>query len=106
MRPRAPARVGGEGEFRTQQQAAAGVEQRAVHAAGIVAEYAIGQHSIDQPRGIDFAVVALDADQREQSCADAADDLALDAHAGFGDALNQCDHFFGGVLAGRLRQLR
>src|SRR4030095_5845123 len=58
-------RIRGQSELRHQQQAAAGVGERQVHASGFVLEYPVTEHAFEQTFGMCRLVVALHADERE-----------------------------------------
>lgn len=84
--------VGGQGELRDQQQAAADIAQRTVHAAFAVAEDTIAEDAFQHAPDLRFAITALDGDQGEQAGSDLADDFRIDFDARFADALDQRDH--------------
>jgi len=89
-RPRALVGVRGERELRNQQQAAADVGHRQVHAPGVVAEDPVGEHAREQALGMRRCVAALDADERENSAADLAHGLIVHGHRRSAHALYEC----------------
>ena len=91
-RPPTAAGVGGQGELTDQQQAAAGLGQRAVHPSLRVGEHPIVEQAFGHSGDPVRVVVRLDGDQGQQAGANPADDFAIDLDAGFGDALDQADH--------------
>jgi len=91
-RAQAAAGIGGQRELRHQQQAAAGVLERQVHAPFAVAEHAVAQQLLQQPLDLRRAVIGLNADQGQQAGLDAAGAAVVDIDARFGDALDQGDH--------------
>src|SRR5262249_25726476 len=88
---RALARVGHQRELGNGEQRAARLHQRAVHATLRVGEDPVAKHPLGEALGLRLAVVALDADEREDAVANRTHGLAFDRHAGLGDALDQRD---------------
>jgi hypothetical protein len=58
-----------------------------VHAAVRVREDPIAQHSLGQPGYVLLGIVAMYRNQDKQPTTDFADELAVDPHGGFGNAL-------------------
>src|SRR5690606_4258790 len=93
-RPQAARSIGRERELRHEQQAAARVTNRQIHASGGIGENAVTDQPLREPLGFVCAVGLLHADEHEQSRADLADDLALDRDARLRDSLDETDHSF------------
>ena len=68
------------------------VQQRPVHLARVVVEYAEVDDLVGQLDGVFGFVVGRHSEQHEQSSADRADDLAIDGDAGFADSLDAGAH--------------
>ena len=96
--------VGGERELAYQQQAAAGVGKRAIHAAGGVGEYAITEQPFEHASRLCFSIVGLNGNQRQQTSVYTADRFAIDLDAGRKYALDQGNH--GGTGEGGAASLK
>ena len=72
---------------------------RAVHPPCAVGEDPVAEQALGHARDLRLGVAGLHADQGEQAGVDRADDLAVDLHAGFGDALDQGEHGAGSTVA-------
>ncbi len=94
--PHALLRVGRERELRNEQKTAAGIRERAVHAAFLVGKDAIAEHALEQALGLRLAVPGLHRDEREQARIDRTHGLAIDVDARFADTLDQSDHRMSG----------
>ncbi len=90
--PQSTSGICGEGELRHQQQTAAGVLQRQIHAPLGIAEDAVAKQFLQQAPDLRRAVARLYGDQRQQTAADPPGASILDIDACFGDALDQGDH--------------
>src|SRR5262249_55429233 len=88
-RTRSFARVGDQGELRNREQRAGRLHQRDVHAALRVGKDAVAKHPLGEARGLGLAVVALDADEREDAGTDRGYAFAADRNGRLGDALDQ-----------------
>ena len=93
-------RLGGQRELADDEGGAAGVDERAVHAAGIVLENPQVDHLARQPVGLGLAIAGHGADQHEKTGADLADGFAGDCDGSGGDALDEGSH--GGTSTARL----
>ena len=92
--------AGVEGELADDEGFAAGVEEGAVHEAGLVLVNAhVGQFG-GQPFAIGGVVAVLDAEEDEKAGADGGNSGAVDGDGGFADALEDCSH--GGGPSARL----
>ena len=73
--------IGGQGELRDQQQAAADIAQRAIHAPFVIGEDAIAEQALEHATDLGLAVAAFDRDESQQASTDAADDFVIDFDA-------------------------
>ena len=92
--------VGGERELADQQKRATAVDNRQVHLAVGIAEYAVTQQSFGHAPDAGVIIARLDRYQRQQSVANGADALAIDMHGGFGDTLDKGNHLVDGGQLG------
>lgn len=84
--------LGGERELADDERRPAGVEQRAVHAAGLVLEDAQVDDLARQPFRLLLAVALHGADQHQQPLPDLAGDRAVDGDGGRGNTLDERAH--------------
>src|ERR671911_945743 len=94
---RAPAAPGVavERELADDEGGAADRAERLVHRPVGVVEDPQGPDLFSQLAARGFGVVVRDADEDAQAVSDLADDVAVDAHPGFRDALDKCSHASG-----------
>lgn len=83
-----------QGELRHQQQAAAGIGQRAVHLAVFIRENPVAEQALAHALRLRFAIAGLHRNQSQKTRADAADGCAVHFHGRGGDALDQGNHRF------------
>jgi len=89
--PTTLAGIGYQRKLRHQQQTALHINQRQVHLAGAVGEYAIVEQAMLLPFDYAGVVAGLQADQYQQALFDLRDGLVRHHDAGSTDALQQVD---------------
>ncbi len=91
-RPIALAHVGAQGELADHEHAAAHVQDRAVHLAGVVLEDPQVRDLAGEEGGFALAVAVLDAEQHEEAAADRSDHPVADGDARLAHPLHQRFH--------------
>lgn len=91
-RPAAATAVAVERELGHDQHRAADVGERAIHLPGVVVEDAQADDFAAEAVGVGGLVTGGDAEEHAQSLADGADDVAVDRHLRFADALYHGSH--------------
>ena len=79
-------------ELADDERRAAGVEERAIEATGVVREDPEPRDLAGQPLGVFLGVALRDSEQHEQADADLAAHVSVDADAGAADALDDDPH--------------
>ena len=95
--------VGGQGELRHQQQAAATIAERQVHLASRIAEHAVVEQLVQNFLDTGRGVLRLDAHQRQQALINRANYLTRHFYSGATHPLNQCLHASSGDRLSRRR---
>ena len=80
------------GELRHEQQPAAVARQAEIHAAGVVGEYSVAEHALEEALGFGIRIGGSHADERGDAALNAAEDALPDTHLGVQHALNERDH--------------
>ena len=79
-------------ELADQQQPAPDILQGFIHFSLFVAENAVTQQAFAHALNSRFIIARLHGDQGKQSGIDGADNFFIDFDAGFGNALDECNH--------------